>query len=90
MEPAPKISQIALVLKCPRCQSTQLEQPPQSLAALSPHAFVSSSQPQPRAANPDSNIRCIACNSRWDEADVDTASSRYAALRKAYTAGAQT
>jgi hypothetical protein len=86
MEPV-KISQIALVLKCPRCQSTQLEQPPQFVAAINP---LRGSAPQPSAANPDSNIRCVECNSRWHESDVDVAGARYAELRKAYSPGAQT
>lgn len=82
MEPV-KISQIALVLKCPRCGSTQLEQPPQFVAAPNPHASSPRSA-QPLAVNPDSIIRCIECASRWHESDVDVAGARYAELRKAY------
>ena len=73
---------------CPKCGSTDLEQPSPLVPAINPHASTDSfgglHSPPLHAVNPDSNIRCICCDSRFHESDVDTAGARFAHLRSEY------
>jgi len=78
------VRESAVPLKCPRCGSEQLYQPPQFV-----RGYDSARGYLPLMANPDPHVRCESCNARWHESDVDTAGARYAALRKAYLGGAK-
>jgi hypothetical protein len=80
MEPVPPITQIAAVLTCPACGSSQIEVPPPLVPAINPHA--SSGSKQPLAANPDPHHRCVNCDSRWPESDLSGA--RFESLRASY------